>query len=141
MLSRVIASANKPHRAGNESDDRADPERRTPAEMNHDVGDEQRRESGARSHAGENPSIRNAALGGRNPARNKLIGGGIDNCFARTEKKADADEKQKSACDIRGDHGSERGKNTPPHDSRGQHAARSEAVSEPAADGLEKCVP
>ncbi len=140
MLSGVIASVDKPHRAGGESNDGADPERRPPTVVGHDVSDEQGGEAGARSYTGENPSIRNAALGGRNPARNKLIGRGIDNRFARTEKKADRDQNEKRTCNVRGNHGSERGKNAPPHDARGQHPARSEAVCEPAPYRLEECV-
>src|SRR5258708_23594635 len=111
MLSRVIAGADNPHREGHESDDRADPERRPPAVVDHHVSDDQGGEAGARSYTGENPSIRNAALGGRNPARNELIGGGIDHRFARTEKKTDPDKKQKRARNPRGAYGSERGKN------------------------------
>src|SRR6266851_5535379 len=126
MLSGVVASGDKPHCSSGESNDGAYPERRTPAVMNHDVGDEQRRESGARTYTGKDPAVRDATLGGRNPARNKLIGGFIFNGSATTEKKTDADEKQKSAGDIRGDHGRKRGKNSPPYDARGQHAARPE---------------
>src|SRR5258708_5164781 len=127
MLSGVIASVDKPHRAGGESNDGADPERRPPTVVGHDVSDEQGGEAGARSYTGENPSIRNAALGGRNPARNKLIGRGIDNRFARTEKKPDRNEHGKRPCHLPANQATQPDKKTAPHHVRVLSPTRSEA--------------
>ena len=94
MLSGRVASDKKPHRAGGESDDRADPERRPPAVMDHDVSDDQRRKAGARSHSGEDPSVGDAAFRSRNPASDELIGRGIDDRFAGAQKKTDRDKNE-----------------------------------------------
>src|SRR6266567_2242380 len=97
MLGRRVASTQKPYRPGGEPDDGAQPEGRPPAVTNHDLSDEQRRKAGPRSYTGKNPSIRNAALGSRNPARDELIGRGIDDRFPCAQKKSDHDEHEERA--------------------------------------------
>src|SRR5882724_11002605 len=102
MLSRRVAGIKKPHRSRGEADQGTYPERRPPAVTKHDVSDEQRRKSSSRPHTGENPAIRDTAFRGWNPARDELIGRGIDHRFAGAQKKADRDENEKRAGNVRG---------------------------------------
>ena len=57
-------------------------------------------ESGAGSHAGEDPAIGDATLADGNPARHKLIGCWINDGLARTEKKTNSNKQDKSARDA-----------------------------------------
>src|ERR1017187_6330039 len=56
-----------PDGAGREADDRADPERRAPSVMQNDMGHQWRGDAGAHAHAGEDDTVRQTALPGRNP--------------------------------------------------------------------------
>src|SRR5258708_6523848 len=97
MLSGCVARIKKPHRSRGEADQGAYQERRPPAVTKHDVSNEHRCKSSSRPHTGENPAIRDTAFRGWNPARDELIGRGIDHRFAGTQKKADRDENEKCA--------------------------------------------
>ena len=141
MFGGRIASDKKPHRTGGESDDGAHPKRRSPAVMNHDVSDDQRRQAGSRSHSGEDPAIRNTAFGGWNPACDELIGGGIDHRLPGAEKKTNSHEDEQRACNLRWDQGGQSGEDPPPRDARGQHTAWSEAIRQSPANGLEERIP
>src|ERR1700733_16104455 len=124
MLSGSIASDKKPHRSGNESDDGTYPKQGSPAVMDHQVCDDQWRKAGPRSSSGEDPAIRDAALRGRNPARDELIGGRIDDGLPGAKKKTNRDEDEQRAGDVGGAHGGHRGENSPPRDACRHHETR-----------------
>src|SRR5580700_1705632 len=105
MFGGSVARGNKPARPGEQPKDGAPPERRAPTVVNHHVGDERRRESGAGSDAGEDPAIGYATLANWNPARHKLIGCWIDNRLARAEQKTNGDKQKESAPRAGGNQG------------------------------------
>ena len=82
-----VARGHEPNQAGSSSYKSAYPERSAPTVVNHNVGDERRRETRAGSDTGEDPAVSNAALGHGNPARYKPIGCRIDHRLARAEQK------------------------------------------------------
>src|SRR5581483_9544094 len=93
MAGRRIPAYQVPHCAGKQADDSAGPKRGSPAEVNHDVGDQRRRQARSRTYASEDPAISQATLRFRNPAGDKLIRGRIDNRLSGSEQKADTDEQ------------------------------------------------
>src|SRR5437763_16496547 len=89
----MIASRNKPHRTGDESNHCAYPKRRTPAVVNHQVSDKARAQSRSGAYPCEDPTIGNAALAPRNPTRDELTGSRVNHGLASAEKKPDAHEQ------------------------------------------------
>ena len=62
--------------------------------MDHQIGDERWREAGTGSDPGKNPAIGDSALVNRNPAREKLIRGRIDDRLARAKKEPNCHEQE-----------------------------------------------
>src|SRR6201987_3072085 len=140
MLLWSVASGNVPHDPSQKADDRAHPERRSPSIVDHQVGDERRRQAGASADAGEYPAIRNAALAHGNPTCHKLIGRRINDRFPSAEKKPDTHKQQKCAREIGWDDRRQGREPSPPDDAPGQYASRTKPIREIAADRLKQSV-
>src|SRR5712671_1307884 len=108
--------------------------------MNHDVGDERRREARPCSDPGEDPSISNAALAHRDPARDKSIGCRIDYRLTSSEEEAHSHKQQEGTPGMRGHERREGGKDSPPHHSRSHDPAGTEAIRKAAPNGLKQRV-
>src|SRR5271165_1295976 len=108
--------------------------------MNHQVGDERRREPGASSNAGENPAIGNATLAYRNPSCDELIRCRINDCFASAKKETNGDKQQECASCTGGNERRQGGEDAPPENAPGQYASWTVAVREVATERLKKSV-
>jgi hypothetical protein len=83
-----------PDGAGRQADDRADPERGAPSVMQNDIGDQRRRDAGARAHAGKDDAVGQAALLGWNPVGHQPVGCGKQHGFARAQREAHGQQHQ-----------------------------------------------
>ncbi len=140
MFGWSIASRSKPNRTGDQSDHSTRPKRGTPSIVDHQVGDERRREAGTGSDPSEDPAVGDSALVDRNPAREKLIRGRIDDGLARAEKEANRHEQEQGAGDIRRNKRGEGRKDSPPDHSAREHDSRAETVGESAANRLKQAL-
>ncbi len=138
MLGWSIASRSKPDGTGDQSDHGARPKRGAPTIVDHQIGDEGWRETGASSDPGENPAIGDSALVDRNPAGEKLIRGRIDDRLACAEEEANCHEKEQGASNIRRNERGQSREDSPPDHSTGEHESWAETVSETSADRLKQ---
>src|ERR1700716_592868 len=108
--------------------------------MNHYVGDERRREARACSDTGEDPSVSNATLAHGDPARDKSIGCRIDHRLTGSEQEAYRYKQKEGTPDMRGHERGKGGKDSPPHHSRSQDPAGTEAIRKAPPYGLKQSV-
>src|SRR5258705_3479203 len=116
-----------PDRTCDKADEGTKPEGCTPSLVSDEPCEQRRRKAASGSNPGEDEAIDEAALFGWNPARNELIGSGIDDGLAGTEGKAYSNQQQNGVSDSRGKQGGEGGCDSPPEDANRQNLARTEA--------------
>src|SRR5205085_11753745 len=70
----------------------------------------------------------------------KLVGRRIDHCFTRAEKKPNCDKQKQRASDVSRDERGCGSEDSPPNNSRRQHAPRTKTVGKVAANRLKQRV-
>src|SRR5882724_7400319 len=95
-----VSRDGEPNRAGRESDQRAQQKGRPPTVVQHDVRNKRRGYACADANSGKNNSIRSAAFMCWDPARDKLVGRWIHDCFAGAERKPKEYEHKHSVMNI-----------------------------------------
>src|SRR5215472_526524 len=104
--------------------------------MNHEIGNQRWCQAGSSAYSGENPSVRNASLANRNPARNELVCCGIDYGLACAQKKSNRDEEKQGTRDAWWNQCRQGSEDSPPNNARGQHTARAKTIGEVTSNRL-----
>ena len=133
VLFRQVAVAQAPPQRPHQSDQPANQERPAPAEIDHDQQHQRRRDrsSGAAGAVGD--ALHEAAFAPRIPKLHRARRAGECAGFADAEQEAQHDERGRAERQAgRGGH------DRPIGDDGSQHAARAEAIAQPAARHLEQ---
>ena len=138
MLGRRIARGKVPHNSSHQSDSSTHPERSSPSIVQHDVRDQRRREARSCANASKDPAISDAALLTGNPGSNEAVRRGVNHGLASSENETDCNKGDENTAYLRRYSGGKRGKNAPPNHTEREDTSRSNAVGQPATQGLEQ---
>ena len=141
MLLGAVPRQQVPDQARRQPDRRADPEGPAPAPVQQKIGDEGRRNSGARAHPGEDPSVSHPAFRGRDPACHHPVGRGIDRGYPHAQTEAQCQQKGQRGGDARGRHRRQAQEHGPPDGCQRENPARPETVGQAARGRLEQGIP